>query len=55
MKWDSIVSRQKRRVARVIVVLSGVTPRQDFENYEPLAVLESIRELPQVLATDNTD
>ncbi|HEU4509420.1 MAG TPA: HAD-IA family hydrolase [Pyrinomonadaceae bacterium] len=54
---DSVVDAElaKRAEVPLIVVLSGVTPREDFENYGPLAVLESIRELPQVLATDNTD
>ena len=54
---DSLVDAElaKRAGVPLIVVLSGVTPREDFDNYEPLAVLESIRELPQFLATDNTD
>jgi phosphoglycolate phosphatase len=54
---DSVVDAElaKRAGVPLIVVLSGVTPREDFDNYEPLAVLESIRELPQFLATDNTD
>jgi phosphoglycolate phosphatase len=54
---DSVVDAElaKRAGVSLIVVLSGVTPREDFDSYEPLAVLESIRELPQFLATDNTD
>ena len=54
---DSVVDAElaKRAEVPLIVVLSGVTPREDFDKYKPLAVLESIRELPQLLAADNTD
>ena len=48
---DSVVDAElaKRAGVPLIVVLSGVTPRSDFETYNPLAVLESISELPRVL------
>lgn len=48
---DSVVDAElaKRTGVPLIVVLSGVTPREHFENYEPIAVLESIRELPKFL------
>ena len=49
---DSEVDAELARRAGVplVIVLSGVTPRQRFENYEPLAVLDSIRELPGFLS-----
>ena len=48
---DSIVDAEvaKRAGVPLIVVLSGVTPREHFNRYEPLAVLQSIGELPQFL------
>ena len=48
---DSIVDAEvaKRAGVPLIVVLSGVTPREHFNAYEPLAVLENISELPQFL------
>ena len=33
----------------LIVVLSGVTPRSDFDEYSPLTILENIGELTQFL------
>jgi phosphoglycolate phosphatase len=47
---DSVVDAELARRAGVplVVVLSGVTPRGDFGNYEPMAVLENISELPNV-------
>ena len=47
---DSVVDAELARRAGVplIVVLSGVTPRGDFDGYEPMAVLENISELPKV-------
>ena len=49
---DSEVDAELARRAGVplVIVLSGVTPRERFENYEPLAVLDSIRELPGFLS-----
>ena len=50
---DSVVDAEvaKRAGVPLIVVLSGVTPREHFEGYNPIAVLEDIGELAQVLAT----
>ena len=47
---DSVVDAELARRAGVplIVVLSGVTPRDDFDGYDPIAVLENISELPNV-------
>lgn len=39
----------KRAGVPLVVVLSGVTPRAHFENYKPLAVLDSISQLPKLL------
>ena len=48
---DSVVDAEvaKRAGVSLIVVLSGVTPRADFHQYEPLTVLDSISELPEFL------
>ena len=48
---DSEVDAKLAQRAEVglVVVLSGVTPRQKFDNYETLAVLEDLGELPDVL------
>jgi phosphoglycolate phosphatase len=48
---DSVVDAEvaKRAGVPLIVVLSGVTPRAHFDEYEPLAVLDSVRELPEFL------
>jgi phosphoglycolate phosphatase len=48
---DSVVDAELARQAGVplVVVLTGVTPKGDFGDYEPLAVLESISELPKFL------
>lgn len=48
---DSIVDAEvaKRAGVPMIVVLSGVTPREHFDRYAPLAVLQSISELPEFL------
>ena len=35
---------------RFIAVLTGVTSRQDFENYSPCFIINSIEELPQLLS-----
>lgn len=50
---DSVVDAElaKRAGVPLIVVLSGVTPRADFDEYEPLAVLESVSDLPKFLLT----
>lgn len=48
---DSVVDAElaKRSGVPLVVVLSGVTPREHFDNYEPIAVLENISELPRFL------
>ena len=48
---DSVVDAElaKRAGVPLIVVLSGTTPRADFNGYEPVAVLEDISHLPRVL------
>lgn len=48
---DSIVDAEvaKRAGVPLIVVLSGVTPREHFDGYAPLAVLQNISELPKFL------
>jgi len=48
---DSVVDAELAKRARVplIVVLSGVTPKTHFENYQPLAVLEDVSHLANVL------
>lgn len=50
---DSIVDAEvaKRAGVPLIVVLSGVTPREHFDRYEPLAVLQNIGELPKFLGS----
>jgi phosphoglycolate phosphatase len=40
----------KRAGVPLVVVLSGVTPRAHFDDYEPLAVLDNISQLPQLLS-----
>lgn len=49
---DSKVDAELARRAGVplVVVLSGVTPRDHFDNYEPFAVLDSISQLPELLS-----
>ena len=39
----------KRAGVPLIVVLSGVTPRSAFDDYSPLAILQTVRELPEFL------
>ena len=39
----------KRAGVPLVVVLSGVTPREHFDNYRPVGVLENISHLPQFL------
>ena len=48
---DSVVDAElaKRAGVPLIVVLSGVTPRDHFDSYEPVAVLENVSELPKFL------
>jgi phosphoglycolate phosphatase len=48
---DSVVDAElaKRAGVPLIVVLSGVTPREHFAGYVPFAVLEDISQLPKVL------
>lgn len=54
---DSIVDAEvaKRAGVSLIVVLSGVTPRAEFDRYEPLVVLESISELPAFLLNKSVE
>lgn len=49
---DSVVDAELAARAGVplIVVLSGVTPLENFANYQPIAVIDSISELPTVLS-----
>jgi phosphoglycolate phosphatase-like HAD superfamily hydrolase len=35
----------------LVVVLTGVTPREHFEGYNSIAVLENIGRLPELFAT----
>jgi phosphoglycolate phosphatase len=48
---DSVVDAEvaKRAGVPLIVVLSGVTPRGDFDGYKPIAVLDHVRQLTDVL------
>jgi phosphoglycolate phosphatase len=48
---DSVVDAElaKRAGVPFVIVLSGVTPRSDFDGYEPLAMLRHVRELPEFL------
>lgn len=48
---DSVVDAElaKRAGVPLIAVLSGTTPRAHFDLYEPVAVLENISHLPQLL------
>lgn len=48
---DSVVDAELAQRAGVplVVVLSGVTPREHFEGYKPLAMLEGISQLPRVI------
>ena len=50
---DSVVDAElaKRAGVPLLIVLSGVTPRTDFDNYERVAVLENVSELSQFLST----
>ncbi len=50
---DSVIDAElaKRAGVPLIVVLSGVTPREHFDRYEPLAVLQNISELPEFLSS----
>ena len=48
---DSVVDAElaKRAGVPLVVVLSGTTPRAHFALYEPVAVLEDVSQLPQLL------
>ncbi len=48
---DSVVDAElaKRAGVPLIIVLSGTTPRAQFDPYTPVAVLESIQHLPEFL------
>ena len=48
---DSVVDAElaKRAGVPLVVVLSGTTPRAHFDLYEPVAVLEDVSHLPQLL------
>ena len=49
---DSVVDAElaKRAGVPLIVVLSGLTPKIRFDNYEPLGVLEDVSHLPQFIS-----
>ncbi len=49
---DSVVDAElaKRAGVPLVIVLSGVTPRDHFDNYDPVAMLENISHLPQLLS-----
>lgn len=49
---DSLVDAElaKRAAVPLVVVLSGVTPRDHFDTYEPVTVLENISQLPRLLS-----
>lgn len=49
---DSIVDAElaKRAGVPLVVVLSGVTPRDHFDSYSPVALLENISQLPKFLS-----
>ncbi len=48
---DSVVDAElaKRAGVPLVVVLSGVTPREHFEGYDSIAILESVSQLPRVI------
>ena len=50
---DSVVDAELAQRAGVplVVVLSGVTPREDFEGYNSIALLQNIGQLPKLFAT----
>ena len=52
---DSVVDAElaKRAEVPVVIVLSGVTPPNDFDVYEPLAMLKHVSELPHFLLKNN--
>ena len=49
---DSEVDAELAQRAGVplVIVLSGVTPRERFENYKAIAVLDDISQLPELLS-----
>ena len=49
---DSVVDAEvaKRAGVPLIVVLSGVTPRSHFDQYKPVAVLENVSQVPELLS-----
>ena len=49
---DSLVDAElaKRAGVPLVIVLSGVTPRDHFDTYKPVAVLENISQLPRLLS-----
>jgi len=48
---DSVVDAElaKRAGVPLIVVLSGTTPREHFHGYEPIAMLDDISQLPEII------
>jgi phosphoglycolate phosphatase len=48
---DSVVDAElaKRAGVPLVVVLSGVTPREHFEGYKPIALLDSVIQLPEII------
>jgi phosphoglycolate phosphatase len=53
---DSVVDAElaKRAGVPLVVVLSGVTPREHFDNYEPIAMLEHVNQLPKLLSQNQS-
>ena len=53
---DSLVDAEvaERAAVPFIAVLSGVTPREHFEHYQPIATLTDISQLPTFLGNGNT-
>jgi len=48
---DSVVDAElaKRAGVPLVVVLSGTTPKEHFDGYEPIAMLDNISRLPEFL------
>jgi phosphoglycolate phosphatase len=49
---DSVVDAEvaKRAGVPLVVVLSGLTPKAHFDDYEPIALLENVSHLPQFIS-----
>jgi len=42
----------KRANVAFVAVLSGVTPKEAFRDYAPLAIIENLSQLPSLLLKD---